>query len=138
MTHTDVKPLALVIEDEQDVSTFIKTILEDEGYRVKVGSDGAEGEQLLLSNRPALITLDINLPEKTGVRLYREIRENPELENIPIIIVTGIAKDFRRFISTRRQVPAPDGYINKPFSADKVREVLSELNMASTEEKDSV
>jgi CheY-like chemotaxis protein len=63
---------------------------------------------------PDLITLDITMPEKSGVRCYRELRDNEKWRSIPVIMITGISDDFRAFISTRRQVPPPEGYISKP------------------------
>jgi CheY-like chemotaxis protein len=70
------------------------------------------------------VTLDISLPELSGVRTYRELKSDPALRDIPVLMVTGAPKPFRGFISSRRQVPPPDGYLEKPVSAD---EYLSEV-----------
>ena len=95
----------LIVDDEPDVCTYICTLLEDHGYTTISAKDGEEALGKLQAVSPALITLDISMPEKSGVRLYREIKEDPRWKKIPIIIITGISDDFQKFISTRRQVP---------------------------------
>ena len=78
-------------------------------------------------SRPDVITLDISMPEKSGVRLYRDMKESDEWKSIPIIIVTGISGDFERFISTRRQVPPPEGYISKPIEEKEILDLVKKL-----------
>jgi DNA-binding response OmpR family regulator len=118
--------LALVIEDEPDVSRFIEAVLTDDGYKVVTAADGVEGLKLLRSLKPDLVTLDINLPEKSGVRFYRDLREDAELADIPVVMVTGVQKEFKQFISHRRNVPPPEGYVAKPFDADQLRAAIKE------------
>ena len=108
------KKLVLVVDDEPDTVTFLSTVLEDNGYRTKAAYDGKEATRLIEEEPPDLVTLDITMPEKSGVAVYRFVKENDLYKKIPVIIVTGVSDDFRRFISTRRQVPAPDGYLSKP------------------------
>ena len=74
-----------------------------------------------------MVSLDITMPEKSGVRFYRDIKESEEWKDIPIVIVTGISKDFERFISTRKQVPPPEGYMAKPIDRDKMLELVQKL-----------
>ena len=78
--------------------------------------------------KPDLVTLDIVMPEKTGVRFYREFRKDPDLQKIPVIIITGITDEFERFISTKqRQVPPPDGYISKPIEPQVLLDKIKQL-----------
>jgi DNA-binding response OmpR family regulator len=109
----------LVVEDEPDVVDFLVMVLEDNGFKAVVARDGQDGLDKARTENPDLISLDINMPEKSGVRLYRELRDDPDLCKIPVIMVTGVAAKFEDFISNRRQVPPPDGYISKPFDGDK-------------------
>lgn len=110
----------LVVEDEPDVSTYVSAVLSDAGYKVLVAADGAEGLRLLKSRRPELVTLDINLPEKTGVKFYRELREDVETAGTPVVMVTGVQKEFKDFIHHRRKVLPPEGYVAKPFTAEQL------------------
>jgi CheY-like chemotaxis protein len=127
---SDEKKTILVVDDEPDVTVYLQTLLEDNGYAVVVAQDGAEALEKVQEARPDLVTLDITMPEKSGVRFYRDVKENNDLKNIPIVIVTGISKDFERFISTRKQVPPPEGYVSKPIDRDEILELAKKLTSA--------
>jgi CheY-like chemotaxis protein len=121
------KKTILVIDDEPDVLTYLSTLLEDNGYATVTAKDGAEASEKVKAAPPDLITLDITMPEKSGVRFYRDMKESDEWKGIPIIIVTGISGDFERFISTRRQVPPPEGFIAKPVDANELLAMVKKL-----------
>ena len=110
----------LVIDDEAIMRDSCREILEKLGCRVKTAENGEEGLHRMTERRPDAITLDITMPLKTGIRLYREIKKSVVLKDIPVIIVTGITSDFEKFISTRRTVPPPDGYVHKPVDQQKL------------------
>lgn len=121
------KKKILVIDDEPDVVTFLSTLMEDNGYEPITAKNGAEGLEKTKSEKPDLILLDITMPEKSGVRFYRDVRDDPDLKDIPVIMVTGVMKEFEKFISSRRQVPPPDGYISKPVDTKALLDKISEL-----------
>jgi CheY-like chemotaxis protein len=124
------KKKVIVIDDEPDIVTFLTLLLEDNGYATVSAKDGQEGIEKVRTEHPDLVLLDITMPEKSGVRFYREIRSDSELKSIPIVIVTGVAKEFKDFISTRRQVPPPDGFISKPIEKQKLVDIVARLLMA--------
>ena len=117
----------LVVDDEPDTRTFLTTVLEDNGYQTQEVADGEEAIQAIEENPPDLITLDITMPEKSGVSVYRRVKESEEFKNIPVIIITGISNEFKQFISTRRQGPPPDGYISKPVDHVEFLQLVGEL-----------
>ena len=117
----------LIVDDEPDVLTYLSTLLEDHGYATTLAKDGEEALAKLKAGPPNLITLDISMPEKSGVKFYREIKEDPRWNKIPVIIVTGVSEDFQKFISTRRQVPPPEGYLSKPINQEEILELISKL-----------
>jgi len=121
------KKTILVIDDEPDTLTFLTTLLEDNGYATVTAGDGEQATAKIKERRPDLITLDITMPEKSGVRFYREMKENEATKDLPIIIVTGVADDFERFISTRKKVPPPEGYVGKPVDQAKLLELVKKL-----------
>ncbi len=121
------KKLVLVVDDEADVVTYLSAILEDHGYRTAVAANGAEAMEAVKKERPALISLDITMPEQSGVRFYRNIKENPQYKDIPVLIVTGVTPEFEKFISTRRQVPPPDGYLSKPIQPEQLVQAVEKL-----------
>lgn len=121
---TEGTKTVLVVEDVPDERSFIATVLEDAGYRVTEACDGAEALARIDEERPDLITLDITMPEKTGVAVYRKLKMDEGMKDIPIVIVTGLAPDFERFISTRGKVGAPEGYLSKPIEHEKLLEMV--------------
>ena len=121
------KKKVLIIDDEPDTCTYFSSLLEDNDYEIEIAYDGEEGFAKLRAAIPDLITLDISMPEKSGVKFYREIKENDRWKNIPVIIITGVSDDFRKFISSRRQVPPPEGYISKPIDPEEFLKLVDEL-----------
>ena len=121
------KKLILVVDDEPDIVAFLTTLLEDNGYRTLSARDGQEAWDKAKAETPDLVSLDITMPEKSGVRFYRDFKNDPDLGKIPVIIVTGVSDDFQKFISSRKQVPPPDGYISKPIEEKTYLETVSKV-----------
>lgn len=110
----------LVVDDEKDVVFYLSAILEDKGFNVSTAKDGIEAVNAVKSTMPDLVLLDITMPNQSGVKVYRQIKENDALKAIPVIIISGILSEFKQFISTRKQVPPPEGYLEKPVSPSDV------------------
>ena len=115
----DAAKTVLVIDDDPDARTFLTTILEDNDYAHATAKDGAEALTMIRAAPPDLIALDITMPEKSGVSVYRTLKEDERYKHIPVIIITGVSDDFRQFISSRRQIPPPEGYISKPVEPEE-------------------
>jgi len=109
----------LVVDDDPDAREFLTTVLHDNGIASTIAKDGAEAITMIEESAPDLVALDITMPEKSGVAVYRRLKEDETLKKIPVIIITGVSDDFKKFISTRRQVPPPEGYISKPVDHDE-------------------
>jgi CheY-like chemotaxis protein len=127
------KKRVLVVDDEADVVTYLVTLLEDNGYATDTANDGNEAMKRVKANKPDLITLDLSMPEKSGVKFYRELRGDPELANIPVVMVTAVtgyadsSEVYKKFISTRKQVPPPDGFIPKPIDQQEMLKTVKAL-----------
>jgi len=121
------KKKILCIDDDADLVTYMTTLLEDNGYDTVSAADGAEGLDKAKAEKPDLILLDITMPEKSGVKFYREVRGDDALKDTPVCMVTGVMEEFKQFISSRKQVPPPDGYISKPFEAKELLETVKKL-----------
>jgi DNA-binding response OmpR family regulator len=67
------------------------------------------------------------MPDTSGVRCYRELREHDEWKSIPVIMITGVSEDFRTFISSRKHVPPPDGYLAKPIDEQEFLALVDKL-----------
>ena len=108
----------LIVDDEPDVVTYLSAFLRDRGFEVLAAANGREGFEAAKKSLPDLITLDITMPEESGVRMFRDLQEDPETAAIPVVVVTGISHDFKRFIETRKHVRPPAGYFEKPIDRD--------------------
>ncbi|NQT16961.1 MAG: response regulator [Planctomycetes bacterium] len=117
----------LVVDDDPDAREFLVTVLEDNGFAAVTANDGTDAITMIDEKVPDLISLDIAMPEKSGVAVYRKLKEDDRLRSIPVIIITGISDDFKKFISTRRQVPPPDGYISKPVDHEQFLKMVRDL-----------
>lgn len=123
----DPGKLVLVVDDDPDARDFLTTVLEDNGYSTASAKDGSEAVAFLEEQIPDLVTLDITMPEKSGVAVYRRLREEERLAEIPVIIITGVSDEFEQFISSRRQVPPPDGFIHKPIDPPHLMKLVNDL-----------
>ncbi len=116
----------LVTDDEPDFLAYASAILEDHGATVITAHDGDEAITLAKRKKPDLITLDITMPGKSGEEVFAILRTEPELESIPVCIITG-QPQLRKLIYDRH-VPPPEGYVDKPISEESllrnVRKVL--------------
>ena len=117
----------LIVDDEQDIRTYLSTLLEDQGYTTVLAKDGVEAMKQIQTEIPDLITLDISMPEKSGVKFFRDMKSDERWKKIPIIIVTGVSEDFKKFISSRQQIPAPEGFISKPINQEEILAFVKKL-----------
>lgn len=117
----------LIVDDEQDIRTYLSTLLGDQGYETVQAKDGEEAMQKVQAGTLDLITLDISMPEKSGIKFFREMKTNDRWKNIPIIVVTGVSEDFKKFISSRHHVPAPEGFVSKPINQEEILDLVRML-----------
>ena len=121
------KKTILIVDDEPDMLTFLSTLFEDNGYATVRARDGNEALSKVKEKAPDLVTLDITMPNKSGVRFYREMKESTVWRKVPVIIVTGVSREFKTFISTRKQVPPPEGYLSKPIDNTEILNLVKKL-----------
>ncbi len=121
------KKTVLVIEDEEDIRSYLMTLFEDNGYQSLGATDGVEGLRLARDQRPDLITMDISMPEKSGVKTLRELQEDEVTSGIPVVIVTGVSDELQTYIESRRQVRPPAGYVFKPIEARELLETVERI-----------
>ncbi|MCK5100104.1 MAG: response regulator [Desulfobacteraceae bacterium] len=120
----------LVVDDDPDVRTFIVTVLEENNFIPIVAKDGVEGLQKIKEENPDLVTLDVLMPRGSGIRLYRKLKTDLSLKNIPVIMLTGIAlKSFLRSQKTLaafqgEKVPEPDFYLEKPVEPEELVDAI--------------
>ncbi|MFD1863875.1 response regulator transcription factor [Planococcus chinensis] len=109
----------LIIEDEHSIATLLSYNLVQAGFETVIANDGREGYELVLSEKPALIVLDLMLPSMDGVDVCKALRQ--EKVNIPIIMLTAKDDEFDKVLGLEL---GADDYMTKPFSP---REVVARI-----------
>lgn len=110
MTH---KKRLLLIEDEEDIAALIKLQAELAGYKLHVEVDGINGYRAVEREKPDLVILDLMLPGQNGLDVCRKIKSNPDLKNIPVIILTAKTEELDIVLGLEL---GADDYVSKPFS----------------------
>lgn len=114
----------LIIEDEEDIRDFAARVLELEGYRVLQAVDGGEGLRMLRQYTVSLVLLDLRLPDCDGWALLEELKGDPQLSMMPVVMFTASAAVSRR--SQALAAGAID-YLVKPLSAAKLKETVHSI-----------
>ena len=126
----------LVIDDDNGVSESIKNYFENEGYEVKVASDGSEGISYFKMYEPDIVLLDIMLPKKDGWQVCREIRE---ISSRPIIMISAKGDVFDKVLGLEL---GADDYLVKPFDikelSARVKAVLRRCQTHASKNDDEV
>jgi len=123
----------LVVDDELDIRVFMTTLLETSGFKPIAAEDGQQGLEAARKHKPALIIMDVMMPKESGIHLYRELKNDPELKDTPIIMVSALAK--KTFFHSQKvldeyegeKMPEPTIYIEKPPEADELLEAIHKI-----------
>jgi DNA-binding response OmpR family regulator len=120
------KKRVLCIEDHPEMIELIRLILGREGFEVEGALGGREGLKAIQERPPDLILLDLMMPDVDGWEVYRQIRADEELRQIPVIAVTAKAQSIDRVLGLH--IAGMDDFITKPFGPKEltasVRRVL--------------
>jgi len=108
----------LIVDDEAHIVELVRLYLERDGFRVESASDGAQGLRLALELRPALIILDLMLPEVDGLEVCRQVRADSD---VPIVMLTARDEDVDKIVGLEL---GADDYLTKPFNP---RELLARV-----------
>lgn len=104
----------LVIDDLPDNYVLLQTVLESEGFQVEVADNGYAGLDRITAHPPALVLLDVMMPGINGFEVTRQIRQNPAVSCIPVLLVTGYSEPT---LTDGMEVGA-NGFIRKPIDFD--------------------
>jgi DNA-binding response OmpR family regulator len=111
----------LIVDDDQDITTFLDLLFRHNGYETCIAADGKEAMAVFSKEAPDLITLDLEMPEEWGPKFFRKISKSKGF-NTPVIVISGLSG--RKF-----SIPKAQGFFAKPFDSDevlkKVKEILS-------------
>ena len=128
-----MKKTVLIVEDELDMRIFISTLLETSGYRPVTTRNGKEGLLKARDIGPDLIILDVMMPGEGGVQMYRHLKTDKTLCNIPVIMLSAITrKTFTHYLNMvnarlKDPIPDPEAYIEKPPEAEDLLKIATSL-----------
>ena len=121
----------LIVDDEPDVLTYLKTFLEDQGFRVSCAQDVPCALEKMAEEQPDLICLDIMMPVKSGISLYEHLRREESLQDIPVIIISGMSIELMANFLQERESTGTSlkryRFLNKPVDLNQFIEVLHEV-----------
>ncbi|BBO84383.1 response regulator [Desulfosarcina ovata subsp. sediminis] len=116
----------LIVDDDPDVRLFNATVVEENGYTPIEAANGEDGLELVKKEKPDLVLLDVLMPKQSGIRFYRELKSDEAFLDIPVIMLSGVAK--RTFLRSQKAltefgdkpVPEPESYLEKPVEPDEL------------------
>ena len=108
-------PIAVVVEDDEDIRALVADVLAQSGFRVVTAANGRDGLQAVIANDPDLVTLDLNLPDLDGMEVCRRIRE---VTDVYIVMLSARPDEIDRLMGLET---GADDYLTKPFSPRELR-----------------
>lgn len=118
------KSLILVVDDSADNVAMLSLDLQQQGYRVVTATDGEDAISVAFYSLPSLILMDISMPNLDGLGATRKIRENPALQNVPVIAVTAFGTEgFQRAAYDA----GVSGYLTKPIDFARMHQLVASL-----------
>ena len=115
----------LIVDDEPNIVISLEFLMKREGFDVSIANDGEEAVHSIRSGRPDLVLLDVMMPKKNGFEVCQEIKADPELKGVRILMLTAKGRDTE--VSKGLALGA-DAYMTKPFSTkelvERVRSML--------------
>jgi DNA-binding response OmpR family regulator len=128
----------LIVDDEQDVAAYLMAILENNDYIPYLANSVEHGFKILETVKPDLICLDIMMPKESGMSMYKQLKQDQALKNIPIIIISGVEQDgefdFRSYIPDE-SIPKPDCFMEKPIDVGKYLQAIEQLLSSNSSSK---
>jgi CheY-like chemotaxis protein len=115
-----MKKKILVIDDDLNVSDYLASLFQDNGYQVCVAGNVKEGIKQAKDQHPDLITLDIEMPGEWGPRFYRQLSQEPDLKNIPVIVISGLSGHQYAVVKAVASV-------SKPFDREELLKIVKEI-----------
>lgn len=114
----------LLVEDEINIIEAIQFLLSREGWQVETHSEGGSALDMIRSMRPDLVVLDYMLPGKSGLEILTELREDPDFERLPVLMLTARGQSRDREQAERAGVSR---FMTKPFSNTEVMTAVRDL-----------
>ncbi len=118
------KKKILIVDDEPDMRIFISNLLDSDGFSPVTAENKTEGFKKAIEENPKVIILDMMLPGESGIQMYRDLKREKKLKNVPVIMLSTIDREtFFKVHIIRGSHPGkkmmePDTYLKKPLEAE--------------------
>ena len=109
----------LIIDDDPNIVEYLVTLIEDNGFAAVSAASAQQGLEIAKKEIPDLITLDLDMPGEWGPRFYRKMSQEPELKNIPVIVISGLS-------GSEYAIGKAVASITKPFDKDELLKIIQE------------
>jgi CheY-like chemotaxis protein len=109
-------------DDEPDMIELLRAILEGKGFEFICADGGVEGLKVVREEKPDLILLDLMMPDMDGWEVFQQVKDDPELSKIPVVVVTAKAQSIDKVLGL--YIARADDYITKPF---KVQDLVDSV-----------
>jgi CheY-like chemotaxis protein len=125
-TKEATKPTILIVDDEMDMRIFITTLFETSGFHAVTSSNGVEGMKKAKTLHPDLIILDVMMPGEGGALMYKSLKGDASLRDIPVIMCSAVGKTsfqhYLKMLNARLEKPVsdPEAYVEKPPDPDRL------------------
>lgn len=122
----------LIVDDQRELADMLSNVLSDEGYEVKVCSDGREAIKCIEDFQPAAMILDIMMPETDGFEVLRQLRSDPSGRKLPVVLMSAAwrSNEKQRQIGTTLDI-APTVVLPKPFELAELDRCLMQLGVSA-------
>lgn len=115
----------IYVEDDQEMIDLISLVLNRRGYQVKGATGGREGLDLIQSEIPDLILLDLMMPDLDGWGVYQQLKSNTSTQHIPVIVITAKSQPIDRVLGLH--IAKVDDYICKPFHPQELLDSIEKV-----------
>jgi len=112
----------IILEDDEATAELIKFYLQEEGFQVAVSTRGRDFIAKVAEYKPDLITLDVLLPDADGFNIFKELQQNKQTKNIPVIFITVKENEKEKGIKM-----GASGYIIKPFAEKELKGTIKSI-----------
>ncbi len=123
----------MIVDDEPDIQIYLMAALEDNGYLPITVSEEEAVTDEVRKKKPDLIILDIMMPRRSGISIYKELRSRKSTRNIPVALISGLESskgmltDELINLIDNGVIDAPDGFIEKPVRLDDFLDLVAKL-----------
>ena len=115
---SEIKKKVVCVEDESEIIDLIRLILGRKGFDLIGATGGLEGLETIRRVKPDLVLLDLMMPDMDGWEVYQQMKADPDLKNIPVIVVTAKAQSIDKILGLH--IAKVDDYVTKPFGPQEL------------------